>query len=145
MRNIIDSLIKNRSLADDKYNFFSEHDLGLKDCQIEIPGIGKLKFPIIKDTVEKLLKISSEAKYGHGEKTLLDKKVRNTQEITADKFKAKFKEKNFNKMLQTMKEEMGLPEDSTLKAHLHNMLVYTPGQFFKKHQDTEKLKGIDLS
>ena len=67
--------------------------------------------------------------------TLLDKKVRNTQEITPDQFNIKFNQQKFNKMLDNIKNDMGLPENSKLKGYLHNMLIYTPGQFFKKHQD----------
>lgn len=32
-----------------------------------------------------------------------------------------------------------------LQAHLHNALIYGPGQFFKMHQDTEKMQGMVLT
>ncbi len=142
MQKIIDSLIKNRSQDANGLNFFSQYNLEPGDCHIEISEIGKMQFPVSKENIEKLLKISSQAKFGHGEKTLLDKKVRNTQEIPTDQLNVKFNEEKFTKMLDSMKQDMGLPENSSLKAFLHSMLIYTPGQFFKKHQDTEKLEGM---
>ena len=33
---------------------------------------------------------------------------------------------------------MGLSDQSKLKAELHNLIIYEPGQFFKPHQDSEK-------
>ena len=142
MQKIIDSLIKNRSQEAEEFSFFSQYNLIAGDFHIEVKGIGKIKLPVSKEDVERVLKISSQAKFGHREKTVFDKKVRNTQEVTTDQFSVKFNEQKFSEMLNTMKQDMGLPENARLKAFLHNMLIYTPGQFFKKHQDTEKLEGM---
>lgn len=40
--------------------------------------------------------------------------------------------------LETLRAELGLPEGSRLKAELHSLLLYEPGQFFAPHQDSEK-------
>jgi len=45
-------------------------------------------------------------------------------------------------MLDYMHEQLGLAEDTILRPHLHNLLIYGPGQFFKPHQDSEKLDGM---
>lgn len=45
-------------------------------------------------------------------------------------------------MLNYMREQLGLAEDTILRPHLHNLLIYGPGQFFKPHQDSEKLDGM---
>jgi hypothetical protein len=37
---------------------------------------------------------------------------------------------------------MGLSEHATFTAHLHNLLIYEPGQFFKSHQDSEKIPNM---
>ena len=40
--------------------------------------------------------------------------------------------------LDRIRRDLGLPDGCQLKAQLHNMLVYAPGQFFAPHQDSEK-------
>lgn len=40
--------------------------------------------------------------------------------------------------LDRIRRDLGLPDGHKLKAHLHNMLVYGPGQFFAPHQDSVK-------
>ncbi|MGH9155067.1 MAG: 2OG-Fe(II) oxygenase [Acidimicrobiales bacterium] len=41
-------------------------------------------------------------------------------------------------MLDTVRDDLGLPAESSLDAQLHSMLLYEPGQFFAAHQDSEK-------
>jgi len=40
--------------------------------------------------------------------------------------------------LDRIRRDLGLPDGYQLKAQLHNMLVYGPGQFFAPHQDSVK-------
>jgi hypothetical protein len=40
--------------------------------------------------------------------------------------------------LDRIRRDLGLPDDCRLRAELHNLLVYEPGQFFVTHQDSEK-------
>jgi hypothetical protein len=37
-----------------------------------------------------------------------------------------------------MRRDLGLTDGSRLKAELHDMLVYGPGQVFAAHPDSEK-------
>ena len=41
-------------------------------------------------------------------------------------------------ILDGLRDDLGLPDGSRLTAELHSVLVYTPGQFFLPHQDSEK-------
>ena len=41
-------------------------------------------------------------------------------------------------MLAVLRANSGLPQGCRLKAELHSVLVYAPGQFFVPHQDSEK-------
>lgn len=144
MKEIINSLTESpQNIV--KNSFYSENALSMEDCSIEASGIGKLTFPINKEYIKKLISLLSQAKFGLGENTLLDKKVRNTREIKSDRLKVKFDKDKFTKMLDDMKQAMGLPENAKLKAELHNMLIYSQEQFFKKHQDSEKLEGMVAS
>jgi hypothetical protein len=126
-------------------SFYAPHELSPENFQIEVEGVGKINFPLDQTTIRKLQEISSEAKYGLGEKTLLDKRIRNTQEIAKEKLTIKCDKQAFENMLDNMRNSLGLSEHTKFSAHLHNMLIYAPGQFFKGHQDSEKLGGMIAS
>lgn len=98
--------------------------------------------PLGRHEIERLLSISAAAQFGLREKTLLDRKVRDTQEIPADKLRVRHDKEAMSSMLTSMRDAMGLPENAVLTPHLHNMLIYGPGQFFKKHRDSEKIEGM---
>ena len=80
------------------------------------------------------------ARYGQGERTLLDRRVRDTSEIP--KSRVKIDRRRWNRtllpMLDGLSADLGLPAGCRLAAELHSMLVYGPGQFFRRHQDSEK-------
>ncbi len=114
------------------------------NLQLTVADLGPLKFPLTQRRAKALIKVARPAKFGWREQTLLDKKVRDVWEIP--KSKVKIDRRTWNKTLQPLLEqiqtELGMPEAGKLKAHLHNLLVYEPGQFFQPHQDSEKLDGM---
>src|SRR5205823_5132833 len=112
------------------------------DLSMTIAGVGPIQFPIQLQDIDSLLSVSAAAKFGLREQTLLDKAVRDTSEISADKVSVQINQQKFNQMLTYMRKQLGLSEDTILTSHLHNLLIYGPGQFFKTHQDSEKLDGM---
>ncbi|MEJ2444894.1 MAG: hypothetical protein P8Y42_15845, partial [Exilibacterium sp.] len=114
------------------------------NLQLTVADLGPLKFPLTQRRAKALIKVARPAKFGWREQTLLDKKVRDVWEIP--KSKVKIDRRTWNKTLQPLLEqiqtELGMPEAGKLTAHLHNLLVYEPGQFFQPHQDSEKLDGM---
>ena len=46
--------------------------------------------------------------------------------------------KTFRPLLDRMRRDLILTDGSCLKAELHDMLVYGPGQFLAAHRDSEK-------
>ncbi|MFO2970955.1 2OG-Fe(II) oxygenase [Legionella pneumophila serogroup 10] len=142
-----ESILNALNHSTEKTQFFSEkfYVEGVLDCSdlnITIAGVGPIQFPIPIQHIESLLKISETAKFGLREQTLLDKTVRDTSEISADKISVQINQQKLNQMLAYMREQLGLSEDTILTPHLHNLLIYGPGQFFKPHQDSEKLDGM---
>jgi hypothetical protein len=115
---------------------------------LQVKGVGALKLPLAPGTVKSLIEVAQPAQFGWRDQTLLDKRVRNTWEIPAECLK--IGDAGWRKALQSALDELtidlGLPargrRTSALRAHLHNMLIYQPGQFFRAHQDTEKLPGM---
>lgn len=110
------------------------------DLDLEIKGLGRLRFPISASQAKELCKIARPARYGRGEQTLLDREVRDTWQIP--KSRVKIDKRRWNKtllpILDKLRADLGLPAGCRLKADLHSMLVYAPGQFFLPHQDSEK-------
>ncbi|MGH3442325.1 MAG: 2OG-Fe(II) oxygenase [Nitriliruptorales bacterium] len=66
--------------------------------------------------------------------------MRDTFEIP--KSRVKIDKRSWNRtllpVLDRLRDDLGLPSDCRLRAELHSMLVYAPGQFFVPHQDSEK-------
>jgi Rps23 Pro-64 3,4-dihydroxylase Tpa1-like proline 4-hydroxylase len=122
--------------------FYVEGSLDFSDLNVTIAGVGSLQFPLQIQHIESLLKESVASKFGLREQTLLDKGVRDTSEISAEKVSVQINQQKFNQMLADMRKQLGLSEDTILTPHLHNLLIYGPGQFFKPHQDSEKLDGM---
>lgn len=112
----------------------------LSDLRIRVIDVGDLRLPLKPRTIKSLIKQSRPAKYGLKEKTLLDKSVRDVWEIPKSRVKIDQRhwKKSFDAALSQLKMSLGLSEQSRLKAELHNLVIYEPGQFFKPHQDSEK-------
>lgn len=107
---------------------------------LEVTGVGRLRFPVSRAQAQQLCRIARPARYGRGEQTLLDAGVRDTWAVP--KSRVKIDHRRWNRtllpVLDGLRADLGLPAGSKLKAELHSMLVYAPGQFFLPHQDSEK-------
>jgi hypothetical protein len=107
--------------------------------KLEIKGLGQLPLPVPEAIAEELCRISRPARFGRGERTLLDRSVRDTFEVPKSRLKI---DRSWLKTLQPLlaefSSELGLAPGTELDAELHSMLVYSKGQFFLPHQDSEK-------
>jgi len=114
------------------------------DLHIEVRGVGPLRLPVTKDQAQALIRVARPARYGLGEATLLDPRVRDTWEVP--KSRVRIDQRRWNKtllpVLDQLRADLGLPDACRMKAELHSMLVYATGQFFVPHQDTEKSEGM---
>jgi hypothetical protein len=110
------------------------------DLHLEVRGVGPIKLPVSQAQARQLCLLGRPARYGQGERTVLDRGVRDTWDIP--KSRVKIDKRRWNEtllpILEQMGRELGLPSGRTLRAELHSMLVYAPGQFFLEHQDSEK-------
>ena len=119
----------------------------INKLHIEIKGFGQLKLPFTARKAKTLIKHAKPAKFGWRDQTLLDKTVRNAWEISKSNIKidTSLWNEELKSVLSILKKDLGLPDSATLKANLHNLLIYEPGQFFSPHQDSEKLDGMVAS
>ena len=105
---------------------------------LDVEGFGRAKLPVTPGCARKLIALGRPARFGRGEETLTDPAVRDTWEIPAHLVTATWDTGVLEGVLATVKDRLGLPNDSELDVDLHSLLVYEPDQFFLKHQDTEK-------
>jgi hypothetical protein len=108
------------------------------DLFLEVDGFGPVRFPVTPAKARKLTGLALPARFGRGEETVTDLAVRNTWEIPKHLVHATWNAPVLQVILETVKEELGLPNGGVLTADLHSLLVYEPNQFFLAHQDSEK-------
>jgi hypothetical protein len=120
---------------------FSAQILAPADAlQVEVDGVGVVQTPVRAPLAKKLIAVARPAKFGRGAQTLTDASVRDTWEIMPDlvTLDGPAWEATLGAVLDGVRDELGLPTTTKLRAELHAMLVYGKGQFFLPHQDSEK-------
>ena len=110
------------------------------DLHIEVKGVGPVPFPISAAAAKKLCEAARPAPFGRRDKTLHDKRVRDTWEIAKSRIKidARSWKRTLDAQLALLQARLGLPEEGALTATLDKMLLYEPGMFFAEHQDSER-------
>ncbi len=111
---------------------------------IEVEGVGPIRLPVTPAQARRLCEVARPARYGMREQTLLDATVRDTWEVPRERVTVDERQwrETLLPMLDILRAELGLAPDCGLSAELHSMLVYEPGQFFARHQDSEKADGM---
>ena len=121
-------------------SFSARRTAPVGDLSVEVRGVGPLSLPVPDAQARQLCHVGRPARYGQGERTLVDPRVRDTWEIPLSRVKLDKRRwaKTLRPVLERLCHDLGLPEGCELSADLHSMLVYAPGQFFVPHQDSEK-------
>jgi hypothetical protein len=114
--------------------------LPIDSLHVEVRGVGALGFPVPQAQARQLCAIARPARYGRGEDTLLDRRVRDTWEVPKSRVKIDRRRwhRALGPVLDRFCRDLGMPDGYELTADFHSMLVYGPGQFFVAHQDSEK-------
>jgi len=135
-----DRLAKLLAGASEPGAFSTARTAPVRDLHLEVRGVGPIRFPVSQAQARELCLLGRPARYGRAEQTLLDRNVRDTWEIPKSRVKVDKRrwDQTLLPVLERFARDLGLPPGSTLKAELHSMLVYAPGQFFVRHQDSEK-------
>jgi hypothetical protein len=110
------------------------------DLKLEVRGVGRIRFPITAAAARKLCAVARPARHGFKDQTRLDTRVRDTWEVPRSRISIDLPswQKTLAPQLERIRAGLGLPKGARLKAELHNLLIYSPGQFFVTHQDSEK-------
>ena len=120
--------------------FSAQRTAPVGDLQLEVRGVGPLRLPVSQRQAKELCLLARPARYGRGEQTLVDRSVRDTWEIPLSRVRIDKRrwDRTLRPALERLGADLGLPPGRSLRAELHSMLVYAPGQFFVRHQDSEK-------
>ena len=125
-------------------SFTGRRTAAADNLHIEVSGLGRLEFPISPEQAQRLVRVARPARHGLGERTILDTRVRDTGEIAKSSLKIdelRWKQ-TLMPVLDALGADLGTPPWCRLRAELHNMLVYAPGQFFVPHRDSEKVDDM---
>ena len=136
MRNL---LLKLRSKGD----FCAGGPIDLPNPGMTIDGVGWVSTPLVYGVAEMIKKVATQAPYGKGPDTLVDKTVRNAHQIEASKVSFASPEWNYaiKNLAQTVARRLGTDEDF-VDISLYKVFLYEQGGHFKPHKDTEKEDGM---
>ncbi|MDX3380182.1 2OG-Fe(II) oxygenase [Streptomyces niveiscabiei] len=121
-------------------DFSTRIEMPARALRITVDGVGDLLLPVRAPVTRKLIAQARQARFGRGEQTLSDTGVRDTWEITPDRFTLGGPDwqPTLSGVLDGVRTALGLPPTTILRAEPHALLVYGKGQFFLPHQDSEK-------
>ncbi|HVN13121.1 MAG TPA: 2OG-Fe(II) oxygenase [Kineosporiaceae bacterium] len=106
--------------------------------RVVVDGLDAVRLPLTDEDARRLKAAGRPARFGRGEQTLTDRRVRDTWEVPRESVHAEWAAPALAADLEVVREELGLPRGARVRAELHALLVYEPGQFFVPHQDSEK-------
>ncbi|MCB1740325.1 MAG: 2OG-Fe(II) oxygenase, partial [Gammaproteobacteria bacterium] len=143
MPDIRQSIARILAQVDRPGSYVSSGDLALELPGLEVPGIGGIGLPVSAAQAKLLGNHCHVAPYGKGERTLVDKRVRDVLELDPDEFVLANPAwpQLVDRATRKVSTELGLAADA-LDAHLYKLLLYEPGGFFLSHQDGERLDGM---
>ncbi|CAA7268308.1 unnamed protein product [Cyclocybe aegerita] len=139
------------ALHDDKFSFdgnFYHASLlttAPNPC-VTISGLGLVGMPLSKRDAKSIISCATLAPFGHGERTVVDKEVRDTWEIEPSRIE--FANKEWEKFVRgpvcaEVCRELGVAVgNSPPRMELYKLLLYETGSHFLPHQDTQKANGM---
>ncbi|KIO16770.1 hypothetical protein M407DRAFT_85632, partial [Tulasnella calospora MUT 4182] len=112
---------------------------------LQVSGFGRLCLPLSQDDAVRLRSICTQAPFGKGERTIVDKSVRDTWELSASKIR--FENPDWRKWIGTVMKSVcdALGVDTAQSkpyCDLYKLLLYETGSHFLPHQDSEKSDGM---
>ena len=109
---------------------------------LEVKGVGSIGAPTSPADAKRLIAQATQAPYGRGEETIVDKKVRRVWQIEPSSLAFRNAEWNahITGIVDAVKEEFSI--DENVSADLYKLLIYEKGSFFAPHRDSEKTPGM---
>lgn len=107
-----------------------------------VEGVGPLALPLLPMQAKALIATAQPAPYGRGKDTLVDREVRRTWQVDAERLTIDGEgwRESLERLVGDVKRSLGVR--GKVKAELYKLLIYDKGGFFVEHRDTEKRKGM---
>jgi len=123
--------------------FSAQRTAPVDDLHLDVDGVGDLRLPVPEDQAKRLYLLGRPARFGRGEQTLLDRRVRDTQEVLRSRIKIDKRRwaRTLGPVLDQLRDDLGLPPSCGLRAELHSMLVYGRGQFSSRTRTPRRRMG----
>ena len=109
---------------------------------LKIQGIGDISLPLSHAQADLIVAVGTQAPYGKGSETIVDKAVRNTIQVNPSlvTFSPRWTSM-LDELARKACEGLGIHQGN-FRAELYKLLLYQKGGHFKPHQDTEKSIGM---
>lgn len=109
---------------------------------LEVKGVGPIGVPVTSADAKRLIARASQAPYGRGEATIVDRDVRRVWQLGPSQFALRNAAWNegLAGVVDAVKRDLGIRRK--VSAELYKLLVYEKGSFFKPHRDSEKIPGM---
>ena len=108
-----------------------------------VQGVGEISMPLLPFQAQQLKEVGSQAGFGKGPDTVVDRAVRDS--IRIDPALVSFSRSGWDEAIQDLGRKaasaMGV-NTWNVRAELYQLLLYETGGHFKPHKDTEKSKGM---
>ena len=109
-----------------------------------VDGVGPIGLPLSKSQAEELAKRCEQAPFGRGEKTIIDKSIRDTFQLAPHFFQITNPswKTDMDAITKKVCLDLGVQYNLKVEAHLYKLLLYEEGSFFAPHRDSEKEQGM---
>jgi hypothetical protein len=136
---LLDRMFQGIAAAIRATSFSASGTLPDVDPEFEVVGLGPLSLPLKPAAAKRLAAVCKQAPYGQGTRTLVDKRVRNSFELSPKEFTLTNPEWDaaIRTAVEAAARELGLPAER-VRPQLYKLLLYRTGGFFLPHRDSEK-------
>ncbi|KAJ6539247.1 hypothetical protein B0H19DRAFT_349904 [Mycena capillaripes] len=113
---------------------------------LRLSSLGHIGLPLSSREAKHVIAYCVQAPFGQGERTLVDKNVRDTWEMDASQ--VHFDNPAWKAFMNQVSQEvclklgLGAGQAATVRCEPYKLLLYEEGSHFLPHQDTEKAKGM---
>ncbi|KAJ7744541.1 hypothetical protein DFH07DRAFT_834750 [Mycena maculata] len=126
--------------------YFHKTYIDFPNPTLRLGSLGTIGLPLSSREAKHVIAQCIQAPFGKGERTLVDKTVRDTWEMDASQvhFDNPAWATFMNRVTQDVCSRLGLAaqQSCTVRCEPYKLLLYETGSHFLPHQDTEKAKGM---
>ena len=132
----IRSIVQTIKSVDRPGSFASGGQFRFSPPALKINGVrGYVGLPVGECQARVIIAVCSQAPYGRGQETVVDRSVRSTWELDPSQFTINNPQwsSQLESLAAVVKKELGCDPKLSVKCELYKFLLYEQGSFFKVH------------